>query len=78
MWDPHSAGVSKPQHRSLAGQSMPHCDGCSARGPDVLRVFSNCDETRVIMPSAEMYDSRESTCAHAATHDARARASRVS
>jgi hypothetical protein len=33
---------------------MPHWLGCSARGPDTLRVFSNWLVTRVIMPSAEM------------------------
>mmetsp|Transcript_38168 Transcript_38168/g.94673 ORF Transcript_38168/g.94673 Transcript_38168/m.94673 type:complete len:241 (+) Transcript_38168:1342-2064(+) len=43
------------------GQSMPHCEGCSARGPDTLRVFSNCDVIRVIIPSAEMNDRRDST-----------------
>src|SRR5438105_700673 len=33
---PHASpsGVSE-------GQSMPHCDGWSARGPETLRVFSN-------------------------------------
>jgi hypothetical protein len=40
---------------------MPHCDGCSARGPETLRVFSNCDMTRVIIPRVEMNESREST-----------------
>mmetsp|Transcript_40259 Transcript_40259/g.84186 ORF Transcript_40259/g.84186 Transcript_40259/m.84186 type:complete len:319 (+) Transcript_40259:552-1508(+) len=44
-----------------AGQSIPHCDGCSDRGPDTLRVFSNCDCTRVIIPRAAMKDSRDST-----------------
>mmetsp|Transcript_55787 Transcript_55787/g.132416 ORF Transcript_55787/g.132416 Transcript_55787/m.132416 type:complete len:206 (-) Transcript_55787:1386-2003(-) len=44
-----------------AGQSIPHWEGCSERGPDTLRVFSNWDWTRVIMPSAEMNESREST-----------------
>mmetsp|Transcript_21416 Transcript_21416/g.68394 ORF Transcript_21416/g.68394 Transcript_21416/m.68394 type:complete len:360 (+) Transcript_21416:50-1129(+) len=44
------------------GQSMPHCEGCSERGPDTFRVFSNCDMMRVIMPSAEMKERRESTC----------------
>jgi hypothetical protein len=44
------------------GQSMPHWLGCSARGPLTLRVFSNCDEMRVIMPSAEMNDNRLRTC----------------
>mmetsp|Transcript_98 Transcript_98/g.181 ORF Transcript_98/g.181 Transcript_98/m.181 type:complete len:202 (-) Transcript_98:1792-2397(-) len=44
------------------GHNMPHWEGCRARGPDTLRVFSNCDVMRVIMPSAEMYDSRFSTC----------------
>ena len=41
---------------------MPHCDGCSARGPDTLRVFSKFDLTRHIMPIREMYDSRDSCC----------------
>jgi hypothetical protein len=31
---------------------MPHCEGCSERGPETLRVFSNCDMIRVIIPSA--------------------------
>mmetsp|Transcript_34960 Transcript_34960/g.87210 ORF Transcript_34960/g.87210 Transcript_34960/m.87210 type:complete len:276 (-) Transcript_34960:1173-2000(-) len=44
------------------GQSMPHCDGCSERGPETLRVFSNWDMMRVIMPSAEMKERRERTC----------------
>ena len=44
------------------GQSMPHWLGWSDRGPETLRVFSNCDMMRVIMPSAEMYERRESTC----------------
>jgi hypothetical protein len=33
---------------------------CSDLGPDTLRVFSNCDWMRVIMPRHEMYDRRES------------------
>ena len=41
---------------------MPHWLGWSARGPDVLRVFSKQLLTRVIMPSAEMYERRERTC----------------
>jgi hypothetical protein len=41
---------------------MPHWEGCSARGPDTLRVFSNCEVMRVIMPTALMKDRRESTC----------------
>mmetsp|Transcript_30988 Transcript_30988/g.79051 ORF Transcript_30988/g.79051 Transcript_30988/m.79051 type:complete len:207 (-) Transcript_30988:1260-1880(-) len=45
-----------------AGHSMPHWLGCSARGPDTLRVFSNCDVMRVIMPMAAMNDRRDSTC----------------
>jgi hypothetical protein len=40
---------------------MPHCDGCNARGPDTLRVFSNCDVMRVIMPTALMKDRRDRT-----------------
>ena len=43
------------------GQSMPHCDGCSERGPLTLRVFSNCELIRVTIPSAAMKDSRERT-----------------
>ena len=43
------------------GQSMPHWLGWSDRGPETLRVFSNWDMMRVIMPSAEIYESREST-----------------
>lgn len=42
---------------------MPHWEGCSARGPDTLRVFSNWEVMRVIMPTALMNDRRESTCA---------------
>mmetsp|Transcript_22832 Transcript_22832/g.58526 ORF Transcript_22832/g.58526 Transcript_22832/m.58526 type:complete len:258 (-) Transcript_22832:1248-2021(-) len=45
-----------------AGQSIPHWLGCRARGPLTLRVFSNCDVMRVIMPSALMKDSLERTC----------------
>ena len=41
---------------------MPHCDGCSARGPDTFRVFSNCDVILVIIPRADMNDSLDSTC----------------
>ena len=48
------------------GHSMPHCDGCSARGPDTFRVFSKLDFTRHIMPMREMYDNRDSCCAHTA------------
>ena len=44
------------------GHSMPHWLGCSARGPETLRVFSNWLVMRVIMPRAEMKDSRDSTC----------------
>lgn len=40
---------------------MPHWDGCKERGPETLRVFSNCEVMRVIMPSAAINDSREST-----------------
>lgn len=43
------------------GHNMPHCDGCSARGPETLRVFSNWDEMRVIMPRAEMNERRDRT-----------------
>mmetsp|Transcript_34578 Transcript_34578/g.97517 ORF Transcript_34578/g.97517 Transcript_34578/m.97517 type:complete len:204 (-) Transcript_34578:560-1171(-) len=43
------------------GHSMPHCEGCRARGPLTFLVFSNCDVMRVIIPRAEMKDSREST-----------------
>mmetsp|Transcript_9841 Transcript_9841/g.30835 ORF Transcript_9841/g.30835 Transcript_9841/m.30835 type:complete len:339 (-) Transcript_9841:1235-2251(-) len=44
------------------GHSMPHCEGCSARGPLTFRVFSNWDVMRVIIPSAEMKLSLLSTC----------------
>ena len=44
-----------------AGHSMPHCDGCRARGPLTFRLFSNCDMIRVIMPNAEMNDNRDKT-----------------
>ena len=40
---------------------MPHWDGCRERGPLTFRVFSNWEEIRVIMPSAEMKDRRERT-----------------
>ena len=40
---------------------MPHWLGCNARGPLTLRVFSNWDEIRVIMPRADMKLSRLST-----------------
>ena len=43
------------------GQSMPHCDGCSERGPLTLRVFSNCELIRVTIPSAAMNDSLDRT-----------------
>mmetsp|Transcript_775 Transcript_775/g.2805 ORF Transcript_775/g.2805 Transcript_775/m.2805 type:complete len:226 (+) Transcript_775:1654-2331(+) len=39
------------------GQIMPHCEPWRARRAGFLRVFSNCGFTRVIMPSAAMYDS---------------------
>ena len=35
---------------------------CSERGPETLRVFSNCDMIRVIIPSAEMNERRDRTC----------------
>jgi hypothetical protein len=41
---------------------MPHWLGCSARGPDTLRVFSNWLVMRVIMPTAAMKDRRDRTC----------------
>lgn len=44
------------------GHNMPHCEGCNERGPETFLVFSNCEFTRVIIPSAEMYDNRDSTC----------------
>ena len=44
------------------GHNIPHWLGCSARGPETLRVFSNWLVTRVIMPRAAMYDSRLSCC----------------
>ncbi len=36
------------------GQSIPHCEGCSDRGPEILRVFSNWEVILVIMPRAAM------------------------
>ncbi len=45
-----------------AGQSMPHWLGCSERGPETLRVFSNWELILVIMPSAATKDSRDRTC----------------
>ena len=51
----HTSGVS-------AGHSMPHWLGCKERGPDTLRVFSNCELILVIMPMAATKDSRDSTC----------------
>mmetsp|Transcript_6034 Transcript_6034/g.24450 ORF Transcript_6034/g.24450 Transcript_6034/m.24450 type:complete len:330 (+) Transcript_6034:1394-2383(+) len=44
------------------GHSMPHWLGCSARGPETLRVFSNWLVMRVIIPSALMNESRDKTC----------------
>lgn len=44
------------------GQIIPHWLGCSALGPETLRVFSNWDRMRVIMPIAPMNDNLESTC----------------
>ena len=44
------------------GHSMPHWEGCRERGPLIFLVFSNCELIRVIIPSVEMYDRRESTC----------------
>mmetsp|Transcript_4312 Transcript_4312/g.17335 ORF Transcript_4312/g.17335 Transcript_4312/m.17335 type:complete len:243 (-) Transcript_4312:1285-2013(-) len=57
LTSPHASpsGVSE-------GHSMPHCEGCSARGPDTFRVFSNCEVIRVIIPRAAMNDRRDSTC----------------
>mmetsp|Transcript_29596 Transcript_29596/g.95621 ORF Transcript_29596/g.95621 Transcript_29596/m.95621 type:complete len:281 (-) Transcript_29596:1245-2087(-) len=57
LTSPHAS----PSGVSL-GHSMPHWDGWSERGPDTLRVFSNWDMMRVIIPNAEMKESRESTC----------------
>mmetsp|Transcript_10383 Transcript_10383/g.31243 ORF Transcript_10383/g.31243 Transcript_10383/m.31243 type:complete len:207 (+) Transcript_10383:1784-2404(+) len=45
-----------------AGHSMPHWLGCSARGPDTFRVFSNWLVMRVIMPIDAMNDRRDRTC----------------
>ena len=45
-----------------AGHRRPHCEGCRARGPDTLRVRSNWEVMRVIMPSVAMKDSRLSAC----------------
>ena len=39
---------------------------CSERGPDTLRVFSNCELIRVIIPRHEMYESLDKTCSHEA------------
>jgi|MDSW01.2.fsa_nt_gb hypothetical protein len=44
------------------GQSIPHWLGWSERGPDTFRVFSNCEVIRVIIPSAEMNERRDSCC----------------
>jgi hypothetical protein len=35
LLNPRTSGVSD-------GHNMPHWLGCRARGPDTLRVFSNC------------------------------------
>lgn len=43
------------------GQSIPHWDGWRERGPLTFLVFSNWEEILVIMPSADMYDKRDST-----------------
>ena len=44
------------------GQSIPHWLGCNARGPLTFLVFSNCEDIRVIIPSAEMKLRRLRTC----------------
>ena len=44
------------------GHIIPHCEGCKDRGPLTLRVFSNCELTRVIIPNPEIYESRHKTC----------------
>lgn len=43
------------------GQSIPHWDGWSDRGPLTFLVFSNWEEILVIMPSADIYDKRDNT-----------------
>lgn len=43
------------------GQSIPHWDGWRDRGPLTFLVFSNWEEILVIIPSAEIYDKRDST-----------------
>ncbi len=50
-----------PSPNAPLGHSMPHCEGCSERGPETLRVFSNCDVMRVIMPMVAINDKRDST-----------------
>jgi hypothetical protein len=61
----HVYQTHKQQQQQQASKdtyhNMPHCDGCRARGPEILRVFSNCEVTRVIMPSVPMNESRDST-----------------
>lgn len=57
LTSPHAS----PSGVSL-GHSIPHWLGCNARGPLTLRVFSNWEEMRVIIPNAEIKLRRERTC----------------
>ena len=38
-----------------AGQIIPHCEGCKARGPATLRLFSNWDFTRILRFQARRF-----------------------
>ena len=40
------------------GQSIPHCDPCSARGPVTFIVFSKCPLIRVIVPTRIWVEKR--------------------
>lgn len=64
MWVIRARFFTRPQASPSgvsAGQSIPHCEACKARGPLTLRVFSNCELMRCIMPKAEIKDKRDST-----------------
>lgn len=53
MWVMRARFLTSPQASPSgvsAGQSIPHWDGCSDRGPDTFRVFSNVELIRVIIP----------------------------
>ena len=48
MWVIRARFLTRPQLSPSGvslGQSMPHCEGCSERGPLTFRVFSNWEFT---------------------------------